>query len=86
MWLVGVGVTLQQEVTLTQKISSSSSLFFSLHLCAALCFYKGKFRAPKQGIVKRLSQLAWGDVKYKRKSPPLCLPLHPTLNWAGKIV
>lgn len=33
--VVGVGAILQQEVTLTQKISSSSSLFFLFHLSAA---------------------------------------------------
>lgn len=87
--VVGLGAILQQEVTLTQKISSSSSLFFcstSQQRRATIVFFKGEFRAPKKGIAKRLSQLACGDVKYKRKSPPLCLPLHPTLNLGGKVV
>lgn len=53
---------------------------------ATIVFFKGEFQAPKKGIAKRLSQLAWGDVKYKRKSPPLCLPLHPTLNSAEKFI
>lgn len=53
---------------------------------ATIVFFKGEFRAPKKGIAKRLSQLAWGDVKYKRKSPPRCLPLHPTRNSGGKVV